>query len=130
MIAVRQMISIRIDVVELIVESDRLGLVIGLQQRPLVPERNIADRVLVCLELAWREVRQRRVGGPLDAIESIRASRKGNVALEVRRLELQLARLHDIFLDKRRKHQDAKNVETGIAEQDRNHGLHLGTSET
>ena len=47
MIAVRQVITVGVDVIELVVEAYRLSLLIGLKQRPRVPQANVLDRVFI-----------------------------------------------------------------------------------
>ena len=47
MVAVGEVIAVGIDIVELIVQPYRLGLLIGLEQRARVPQANVLDGLLV-----------------------------------------------------------------------------------
>ena len=46
-IAIRQMVPIRIDAVELVIKTDGLSLLIRLEQRTRVPEANVLNRTLI-----------------------------------------------------------------------------------
>ena len=110
-IAILQVIPVDTDVIELIVQTDRLGLLVHLQQRPRVPQPDILDRVLVPCQHGGREVGQGRIGGLLDSLQVIGLSREVDVVLQIRRLERQLAWLHDEFLDDGRQQEDADDID-------------------
>ena len=69
MIAIRQMVTVDIDVIELVVEPYRLSLLIGLKQRPRVPEANVLDRVLIPRDHFGRQIGQGWVGGFLNRVQ-------------------------------------------------------------
>ena len=46
-IAIRQMVAIHIDIVELVVETYGLSLFIGLKQRTRIPEANVLNGALI-----------------------------------------------------------------------------------
>ena len=111
MIAVRQVVTVNIDIIELVVEAYRLGLLIGLQQRPLVPQADVLDRVFIPCQHRGRQVSQRRVGSFLDGVELVGLASKRDVVLQIGGLERQLARLHKELLKDDREHEDADDIE-------------------
>ena len=69
MIAIRQVVAVHINIVELIIEPYLLGLLVHLKQRPRVPQTDVLDRVLISRDHLGRQVRQRRIGCFLDRVE-------------------------------------------------------------
>lgn len=71
MIAIRQLIAVGVDVIELIIEPDRLGLPVGLKQWAGIPKPNVLNRVLVSCDHVTGQVRQSGVGCFLNSIQIV-----------------------------------------------------------
>src|SRR5271155_6193034 len=114
MIAIRQVVTVDPDIIELIVEAYCLGLLIGLKKRPRVPQTNVLDRVLIPCDRRRRQVRQGRIGGFLDGLELVGLAGELYVVLQIRGLERQLARLHKELLNDNREQQDSDEIEADV----------------
>ena len=99
MIAIRQVVTVDANIIELIVEAYCLGLLIGLKQRPRVPQTNVLDRVFVPCDRRGRQVRQGRIGGFLNGLELVGLAGELDVVLQIGGLERQFARLHKELLE-------------------------------
>ena len=66
MVAIRQMVSIDIHVIELVVKTNRLGLLIGLKQWPRIPETDVLDRILISRDHVGSQIGESRISGFLD----------------------------------------------------------------
>ena len=54
------LVAVRVDVEEVVVLADRLELVEGVAERPVVPEPGVVERVLVLLDRGRRQAADRR----------------------------------------------------------------------
>ena len=114
MVAVRQVVTVDTDIVELVVEAYRLGLLVGLQQRSRVPQADVMDRVFISCDHRGRQVGQGRIGDFLDFVELIGGAGERDVMLQIGGLKRQLARLHKELLEDDREHEDADDIEGDI----------------
>ena len=114
MIAIRQVVTVDANIIELIVEAYCLGLLIGLKQRPRVPQTNVLDRIFIPCDCRGRQVRQGRIGGLLDGLELVGLAGELDVVLQIRGLERQLARLHKELLKDDGEQQDSDDIEADV----------------
>jgi len=114
MIAIRQVVAIDTNIIEMVVEAYRLGLLIGRQERPRIPQANVLDRVFVSCERRGSQVRQRRIGGFLDGVELVCRARERDVVLQVGGLKRQFARLHKKLLKDDGEQEDANDIQSHV----------------
>src|SRR5271155_1861587 len=114
MIAIRQVVTVDPDIIELIVEAYCLGLLIGLKKRPRVPQTNVLDRVFIPCDRRGRQVRQGRIGGFLDGPELVGLARVLDVVFQIRGLERELARLHKELLKDDGQQQDSDDIQGDV----------------
>ena len=97
-IAIFEVVAFDVDVVELVIKTDLLGLAIGLEDGAPVPEPNVADRVLVLIDGRQGQIGEARVGLFLDVIDTVGSAGEVNVGLQVRRFQPELVGQHAIAL--------------------------------
>ena len=113
-IAIRQMVAIHIHVVELVVKPYGLGLLIGLKQRTFIPEPNVLNRVLIPCQNGGCQIRHRRIGRFLDAVQLVCFSRELDVVFQIGSFEAQLVRLHHELLKESGNQHDADDVQSHV----------------
>ena len=96
------MVAIDVDIEELVVGADLLQLRVGVHERLPVPQPNVVDRSGVVLQRLESQPLFRGEWFHRDLDEVVRFPRQGDVPLNVRRLQLQLARLDEEALEQRR----------------------------
>ena len=92
-------VAVVVDRDEVVVRPDLLHLAEGVEQRLIVPERNVLDRRRVALEVAPRQPCISRERPLLHAIEPERVARRADVVHDVRRFPHLLVRRDDEALD-------------------------------
>ncbi len=102
--AAAERVAVDVDVIESVVGADLLQLPERLLERLPVPQADVADGVLVGLDLGHREDRLRIVGAHVDRIEAEGSAREVDVALQVGLLEGQLVGFDHEALDGDRQH--------------------------
>jgi hypothetical protein len=107
-------VTVDTDIIELVVEAYRLGLLISLKQRARVPQTNVLDRVFIPRDRRGRQVRQGRIGGLLDGLELVGLACELDVVLQIGGLERQFARLHKELLKDDGQNQDSDNIEGNV----------------
>ena len=79
---------------EPVVGPDLLHLTVGVLRRLPVPQPDVVDGGLIGFQRLCRQALFYREGFHRDAMKIVGLLRRGDVALDVRRFELQLVRLH------------------------------------
>ena len=96
-------VAVVVDRHEVVVGPDLLDLREGLQQRLVVPEPDVAERLGVRVDVGAGQRRVARHLALLDAVEREGLARGGDVVLDVRRLARLLVRRDDEALHQRRR---------------------------
>ena len=105
LIGAAQPIAVDIHVEELVVGPDLLELGIGVHQRLPVPQADVVDGRAVGLERGEAQPFLDRERFHRDLLQVVGLPRQGDVARDIGRLQLQLARLHVEALEERRHEQ-------------------------
>ena len=92
-------VAIDVDVKEPVVGADFLKLRIGVHQRLPVPQPDVVDGVVVGLQRLERQSLLGRKGLHRNLPEIVRFPREGDVSLNIRRFQLQFARLDEETLE-------------------------------
>jgi hypothetical protein len=114
MISVGEMVAVDVDVIELIVQSNFLGLAICLQQRTPVPQADVLNCVSVFRHLGLRKIRECGVFRLTNSLQVESPASEIDVVLQIWSFQLQLIGLDEKFLHEGRKQENACSIQNYI----------------